>query len=182
MPISSSSRLAADTRMGLLGASISIPAGFLTMKASQHFLSNWGAGATLSQSLFPLFEVLSKVSHGLLRGMLKTFAVVYVILLVPIAEEWLFRGRIFGWQQAEEPQKEPMSSRVYRVITNSIVFGAFHCSLMLGWASLPIFLISTVTGVVFATLRERSGGLVAPIVSHSMNNAVVLFMVYLNIL
>jgi membrane protease YdiL (CAAX protease family) len=77
-------------------------------------------------------------------------------LLVPVAEEFLFRGRMLRALDALA------GTRVSLVVT-SLAFMLVH-GIPIGFPAYFLF------GVIFVVLRRRSGGLVAPIVAHAVNN------------
>jgi membrane protease YdiL (CAAX protease family) len=97
-------------------------------------------------------------SAQLRYGVLVTFGMVAV--LVPVIEEFVFRGVVlqglarhirFGWA----------------ALLQAAVFAVMHESL----AALPIIFL---LGLAAAWLVRRTGGLLAPILMHSMNNAAAL--------
>ncbi len=170
----------ADVAYGALGSSVSISMGYGAMKGAQHVMANWGFNVVESHSYFHLYDSLGKVSHTLLRGVLKSLSVVYVVLLVPIVEEWFFRDLMYKWQESNSPG-EKTSTRVFRVISNGLIFGAFHFSLLLGWSNILVVVVSTIAGIVFALLRELRGDRWGSTIAHSLNNSFVLFFNFLRI-
>lgn len=170
-----------DIELGVMGGAISLSMGYFVLKGSEFFMEMLGLKSAHAQSYFFIYESLGKISHALLRGVLRVFAVVYVTLLVPIVEEWFFRDLIYKMQESEKPAEEPIGARIYRVISSGIIFGAFHFSLLQGWANIAIVAVSTVAGVVFAVLRELTGDRWSSTVAHSLNNSLVLFVNVLKI-
>lgn len=168
-----------DFQLGVIGSAVSLSTGYVVMETSAHLMKQWGLSFTESQTFFPFYETLSQMGQGLLRGVLKLLAVVYVILIVPIVEEWFFRDLLYSFQERGDPHKDAMGLRVYRVISNGVVFGAFHVSLFQGWANIPILTVTTVTGIIFATLREMTGNIRASTVAHSLNNSFFMLMKYI---
>lgn len=164
----------ADVAYGALGTSISLSVGYGAMRGAEHLMHNWGVNGLDSNTYFHLYDSVGKVSNGLLRGVLKSLAVVYVVLLVPIIEEWFFRDLMYKWQESNSPG-EKTSARIYRVISNGLIFGAFHFSLLLGWSNILVVVVSTIAGIVFALLRELRGDRWASTIAHSLNNSFVLF-------
>jgi membrane protease YdiL (CAAX protease family) len=87
------------------------------------------------------------------------FVACTAVLLAPVAEEIVFRGVLYGWLRrfvAAPPA----------IAICAASFALFH--LHYGARALGIFVIGCVLGWV----RERSGTLRAPIVTHALNNAV----------
>jgi len=164
-----------DLTLGAVGSLTSLSVGYVVMKGSERILEEWGIQNLESQTYFQVYETIEKISSGLLRGILKCLAIVYVAILVPVLEEWIFRDLLYKWQE------ESLSSRVYRVLANGIVFGAFHYSIMQGWANILIVAVTTIAGIVFAALRELRGDRWASTVAHSLNNSLVLGMNFLRI-
>lgn len=170
-----------DFAFGAVGSAVSLSAGYIAMKSSEHFLEKWGLKSIEAQTYFNLYQGLGNISNALLRGVLKTFAVFYIALLVPIIEEWFFRDLMYKLQESENPNGDKMTARVYRVIANGVIFGAFHFSFLQGWANILIVVVSTIAGLVFALLRELRGDRSASTIAHSLNNSFVLFVNFLKI-
>jgi membrane protease YdiL (CAAX protease family) len=97
--------------------------------------------------------------HPLFLVLLLLFAVVGA----PVAEELLFRGFLFGALRRH-------LSLVWAALLCGLAFGAVHAS----WVKLlPVGAL----GAFLCVLRERSGGLAAPVAAHAANNAAgVLFL------
>jgi membrane protease YdiL (CAAX protease family) len=82
-----------------------------------------------------------------------------VTALGPITEEVLFRGYL-------QSGAVGLLGRRTGVVVVAIAFGLVHVNV--GWyAFLPI----TALGLFFGWLRERTGGLAAPILAHCLHNA-----------
>ncbi len=156
-PISSTRRAVEAGAIGLL---LALPIVFAT--------------GTLLGVILPLigFPKTPEVSHETLRLVLEkrewlftavTFA--HVVVLVPIAEEALFRGLL-------QPSLRASQSGVAAAIAiTSVVFTAIH------WPSLPPdgrvsgLAMLLVLSVALGVLRERTGGFLAPAVAHAIFNA-----------
>lgn len=81
-------------------------------------------------------------------------------VLAPVVEELYFRGRLLA-------VLDDQAGRGWAGATTSVMFAAIH--------GIPAFLPALlVFGFVLLWLRRRSGGLVAPIIAHVINNAVAL--------
>lgn len=76
-------------------------------------------------------------------------------LLVPIGEELLFRGLLYGWLRR---WGVPLA-----VVGSALVFGVFHGFNVV----LPA---AVVLGVLLAAVRERSGSIWPAVVGHAANN------------
>ncbi len=170
-----------DILLGAAGSVVSIGIGYGAMRGTQVLMENWALKGLESQSYFHLYDWLGTVSSGLLRGILKSVAIAYIVILIPIVEEWFFRDVLYSWQEAKSSSPDKLSSRIYRVLSNGLVFGAFHFSLLLGWSNIPIVAVSTIAGFVFSLLRELTGDRWASTVAHSLNNSFVLFINVLRI-
>jgi len=113
------------------------------------------------------FEALPQT---IVQGILETpsmaaliMAGAYGILGAAIFEEMLFRGFI-------QPPCVSRFGAVWGVLMTSIVFGLIHASDP--WAIIPTMVIGGVAG----WLRERTGGLGAPIIFHAVNNLIALIL------
>ncbi len=80
------------------------------------------------------------------------------VVLAPIAEEILFRGVLYS---VVKQYAGPM----FALSSTSLLFAAIH-------ANLISFLPLTVLAMVLVWLYEETGGLVGPIVTHALSNAV----------
>jgi membrane protease YdiL (CAAX protease family) len=90
---------------------------------------------------------------------------VITILLAPLAEEVLFRGILYSWiKHAGFPRLALWGT--------AAVFAAIHMNLMI---LVPLFVLA----VVLTVLYERTGNLLAPVVTHSLFNALNFAMLYL---
>lgn len=170
-----------DVAYGAVGSSVSLTLGYGGMLAAKQLMQYWGVRGVENQSYFYIYEFIGKIASGMLRGILKSMAVVYVIILVPIIEEWFFRDLIYKWQESVSPPGATLSTRIYRIVSNGLIFGAFHFSLLLGWSNIPIVVVSTIAGIAFALLREWRGNRWASTVAHSLNNSAVLFINFFRI-
>jgi CAAX protease family protein len=98
----------------------------------------------------------------MLRGMLPMpLVVLWAAVLAPIVEELYFRGRFLEALEARTGSWTP-------AVVTSVLFAAIHM--------IPEFFPAL---LVFALalwgLKKRTGGLVAPIIAHMINNLVALF-------
>lgn len=90
-----------------------------------------------------------------MRRALFTFA---SIVLVPVAEEVLFRGLLYA---TIKEQGRP----VLALVVSSVLFSAIH----LNWLAFVPFIV---LAVILALLYERTGSLLAPIIVHAGFNAI----------
>ena len=88
---------------------------------------------------------------------LRAYLVFFAVIVAPVAEEFVFRGLLFsaakrmGWPKCAW-------------IVTSLLFAAIH-------NSAPIFLALFVFALALTWLYEKTDGLLAPIVAHSLFNA-----------
>lgn len=85
-------------------------------------------------------------------------ALLVVVLVGPIAEEMLFRGWMQGGLRL-------LLGPTAAVVLTAVLFGALHGLLL----TLPLGLL----GFLFGWLRERSGGLAAPVLAHMLHNTIM---------
>lgn len=156
-----------DFELGAKGAIFSLTSGYVTLHTSQFVMERVGIPTVRPQSFLGFYDHFQKINNSLMRALVKSLTIFYLVILVPIVEEWIFRDWIY------QMQKESGASQVYRVISNGILFGAFHFSIFFGWANLPIVAVATVIGIIFAILREMRLNSYASTIAHSINNAVV---------
>ena len=98
----------------------------------------------------------------MLRGMLPMpLVVLWAAVLAPVVEELYFRGRFLEVLEARTGPWTPM-------VVTSVLFAAIHM--------IPEFFPALlVFAVALWGLKKRTGGLVAPIIAHMINNLVALF-------
>jgi membrane protease YdiL (CAAX protease family) len=85
------------------------------------------------------------------------FAFIAVGLIAPFCEEVLFRGVVYPVLRAR------LGSTAGAILISALIFGVFHIY--------PAqILTGIVLGLLFASLRQWSGGLLAPIALHTVHN------------
>lgn len=159
-----------DFYLGPSAAAASLTGGYIALRGSTALMETAGYKINPAQSFFLLPNQIGAIKNSLVRGALKAFSVFSIVILAPIVEEWLFRYQIYKWQE-EDP-----APKAYRIMSNAVIFGAFHYSIFLGMANIPIVLCASISGIVFATLREMRGNCYASVIAHSINNAVLLLL------
>ncbi len=159
-----------DLYLGASAAAASLTGGYIALRGSTAIMEAAGYEINAAQSFFLMPNHLGEINNTLIRGAVKTLSVFSIVILAPIAEEWFFRYEIYKWQE-EDP-----APRDYRIMSNAVIFGAFHYSIFLGLANIPIVLCASISGIVFATLREMRGNCYASVIAHSINNAVLLLL------
>ena len=111
-----------------------------------------------SNQMQPALQVIQlSVSTGQL-----VYAGFMAIVIAPAAEEILFRGILY---QAIKERGWPRTA----LFGTSLIFGAIH-------GHLPSFIALSFLGLIFAMLYDRTASLLAPILAHSLFNAVNFFM------
>ncbi len=114
-----------------------------------------GIGGTLAVQALGI-DVPDSASE-LLRVMPLPLVLLVVVILAPLGEELYFRGRLF--EGLARWYGDPISA-----LMTASFFAFVHFSLSL----YPVFLL---LGLVLAWLRRATGGLVAPVTAHFINNA-----------
>ena len=135
-----------------------------------YWLCNWGLGWLLNR-FFPSFVNLNDGSITAMAG--SNFTVVFIgaVILVPIAEEALHRGLVFGCLY---PQ-----SHVAAYCLSVFIFAAVHILSYVGTYS-PLhlglaFVQYVPAGICLAWVYRKSGSIFAPVLLHTVNNAVGMF-------
>jgi len=92
-----------------------------------------------------------------------TFAIYFVLvgILAPVIEELIFRGFVY-------PGLRRIMTVPAAALASALIFAAVHIAVPVG-----SLLAITLIGVVLAYLYERSGSLIAPMVTHAMYNSFV---------
>lgn len=86
-------------------------------------------------------------------------------IVVPIIEEFLFRGLIQNWLKNVLP-------RLAAVITTSFLFGAFHFARSQSLDNIELILTLSVLGFFLGYVYEKKGSLLAPIALHATFNLI----------
>ena len=87
-----------------------------------------------------------------------------VIILVPITEEFLFRGLLQSWL------KQKLRSPLCSILFSSGIFVFFHYSSQLGLSNIPLLSSLFVLSCMLGYLYERQHSLWAPIGLHCFFN------------
>lgn len=135
-----------------------------------YWLCSWLLGLVLSK-VFPSF---SNLNDGSISAMLHSdfwITAVGTVLFVPVAEESLHRGLIFGSLYQK--------SHAAAYILSAIIFSAVHVVNYVSAYSVHHLIIACLqyipAGLVLAWAYRRSGSIFAPILIHATINAIGLF-------
>jgi hypothetical protein len=125
---------------------------------------NFGWGYILTRTGRPdeqqeLVSILENTHSVFLKGAF----VVVATLLVPAAEEILFRGGLFRYLRTRMPRWAAITS-------TSVVFGALHVQWSDHMGGLPSLLPLVMLAAVFCVAYERTGSIATPIVAHALFN------------
>lgn len=113
----------------------------------------------LSVLIAPLMRLLPEVKTNVPTGLISMLC---VVILAPIFEEVLFRGKIFSVFSAT-------LSPLLSAIISALLFGVMHSNIAV---ALEAFLI----GIVLSYIYILKGSIFAPILLHIMNNIVAYVM------
>lgn len=155
--------------LGSVGGAVSTSLGYLAYSSSKSLLAASGINTNHPRIFLRIYSQFQSISNSMIQLFAKVSFLFYLVVFIPIVEEWLFRDVIYS------KQVDGGGGRVFRVLTNAVLFGALHFSLFLGWSNVPAIAFVTIAGVVFAALRELTGDHRASIIAHSINNCVVVF-------
>jgi uncharacterized protein len=150
-----------------------VRSGFFVFLVAMPFVTlvNFGWGFVLTRTGLPdeqqeLVSILEN-THSVL---LKAAFVVVATLLVPAAEEILFRGGLFRYLRTRMPRWAAIS-------TTSVLFGALHVQWSNHMGGLPSLLPLVVLAAVFCVAYERTGSIATPIVAHALFNLNMIILV-----
>ena len=138
--------------------------------SAAYWLCNWGYSQLLRQ-FFPGFLNLNDHSIGTMVQ--ENFAIMFLgtVIFVPVVEEALHRGLIFGSLYPK--------SHAAAYILSTVIFAAIH---IMGFAGVysPLHLALAFVqyipaGLILSWVYRRSGSIFAPILMHAMINAVGMF-------
>lgn len=113
-------------------------------------------------------QVRQSLSNPFLFGLM-AFA---VVILVPLTEEFLFRGLLQSWL------KHKLHQTTIAIVLSSFLFTGFHYSGTQGLANIELlsslFLLSCVLGFIY----ERQRSLLAPVALHGFFNLMSLILIF----
>lgn len=132
---------------------------------------NYGWGGFLTRAGLPdekqeLVGILEDMHSTALRVLFVAVATV----LVPAAEEILFRGGLFRFLRTRMP-------RWVAIASTSVVFGALHVQWTDHMGGLASLLPLIVLAATFCIAYERTGSILAPIVAHALFNLNMILLV-----
>lgn len=138
------------------------------------FVGYWICTAGLS-ALFPLiapdFTNLNDRSIAALAGSHYVLMVISTVILVPTAEEVLFRGVVFGSIRKK--------SRFWAYLVSVLIFGFFHISSYLSTGDVVSLVLGFAqyvpAGLFLAWSYEKANSVFAPIVIHTAINAIGIY-------
>jgi len=97
--------------------------------------------------------ILANLPEGVTRTTFP-FVALYISFVNSLLEEFFFRGFLFT-------NLQQLSTRRFAHGFSAVTFAAYHVAMMLGWFSLPLFLLVmaglTVGGLIFNYLNQRLG-------------------------
>lgn len=138
--------------------------------AAAYWLCNWGLSLLIGW-LFPSFENLNDSTISAMAH--NNFLIMFIgtVIFVPVAEEALYRGLVFG-------SLYPKSHAVGYILS-TIIFAAVHTMAYIGVYTIPHLLLALLqyvpAGLTLAWAYRKSGSIFAPIVIHAVINAIGLF-------
>lgn len=95
------------------------------------------------------------------------FVSLYISFVNSLLEEFFFRGFAFL-------TLKKLSSRRFSYIFSSLAFSLYHVAMMVGWFSIPLFLLLLaglfIGGVIFNFLNEKSGSIYSSWLVHMFTN------------
>lgn len=112
-------------------------------------------------------QLKSVMSDRLLFGTI----VISVVFIVPIIEEFLFRGLLQSWL------KEKFVHQGWAIIVTSLIFALFHYSTAQGITNIELLFSLFILSCFLGFLYERQRSLWAPIGLHGTFNAITILMI-----
>lgn len=140
--------------------------GLFTFLAAMPFVTavNYGWGEFLTRMGLPdEKQELVGILENTQSAVLKVLFLLVATLLVPAAEEVLFRGGLFRYLRTRMP-------RWVAIASTSVLFGALHVQWSDHMGGLASLLPLIVLAATFCIAYERTGSIVTPIVAHALFN------------
>lgn len=122
----------------------------------------------LVQGLFDFSAIAGSLTES--AGVTKEnflFVAIYISFVNSLLEEFFFRGFVFT-------NLKTLYSRRFAHVFSAVVFALYHVAMMIGWFSLPLFLLCmaglTAGGLIFNSLNEKQGNIYASWFVHMFAN------------
>jgi membrane protease YdiL (CAAX protease family) len=145
---------------GFLAAAAFFPVAFAVSVATQWALTAMGLPA----------EGQRVVLEALANPSTRWFVVAFAVLVAPVTEEWFFRGFLF-------PALRNRMGFAAAALLSSAAFGVVHVEIVEAGPNLYAVPATTLLGLAACALRERTGGMIAPIVFHTAYNGIAMAVV-----
>ena len=138
------------------------------------FLLYWLSNVLLSAGILWLYPGFSNINDGSIAQMTEgNFVIVAIgtVLLVPMAEELLHRGLVFGSLHRKSRAAAYMISMLFFAAIHVLGYLGFHDSMSLFLS----FVQYLPAGLILAWAYEKSGCIFAPIAIHTVINAMGIY-------
>lgn len=168
-----------EMSVGIISAVAAVPVlDYLETKVCE-WMTNMQFDISSLQDVVYLWEMIQGISSPIIQVATKVSFLFYVVILGPIIEEVLCRGFFNGWLKNQFIENgydlsEPLVKALYLGIAG-VFFGALHLSPFQGWANVPIFVMTSIGGVLLSMLKdEETNSLTASSWGHMTNNAIAM--------
>lgn len=121
---------------------------------------------------FPPQEIIDYLKNAKKVTIYFATAVFYIVVIVPIIEEIIFRGFL-------QNHLKTFLSRKNAIIVSSIIFSIFHISLTQKFSNIPIVLSLFSISIFLGFIYEKQKSLLSPIVLHATVNGFSVFSLFL---
>lgn len=169
------------TALGVFGCTMTFVFDIVVVNRIINVMKSMSYDLSQPQEAFQLLRDVSSIPNKVISLVLKTALVSYISFFGPIIEEVVFRGFLYEKMRSWVENPEALCQRALRVIGNGLVFGAAHLSPFQGWFNVPVFVSTFFAGCVLAGMREMTGDILAPTVSHILHNSTVMALVLLGV-
>ena len=152
--------------LGVLGAAVTIPLALASEEVAVFLvgLVEGPAQAAARAAAEHMSDPLRPILEALTGAVPLAWMFLLLVVVVPIGEEVFFRGLIYGGLRA----RWGVAAATFG---SAVFFTAVHVQIV---HALPIFVLA----VLLALLYERTGGLLASIVTHAINNVIAVLSIW----
>lgn len=164
-----------DIALGVFAFIVELPLLDLAERKICEWMRHLNLDISKPQDIILIWNAGNNLPHQFLILAYKTAWLSYIVIFGPILEEQVFRNWLQTTQKEWSHDPTTLKSRISRVVTNALIFGAAHLSTFQGWTNVPIFVVTSLLGGVFATLREITGNIKASSTAHILHNGTVMF-------
>ncbi|GAB4190384.1 MAG: hypothetical protein Tsb0015_11570 [Simkaniaceae bacterium] len=157
--------------MGANAFILEFPLSILGSFSSIKILEAFDIECLENQNVKEVFDELISAEANWPATIIKIVFISYICLIGPIFEEYIFREEMQTNFKDFQKDSDSVHHKILRVAFNGCIFGACHLHPSQGWANVPIFVATSIGGIFYSALRERTEDITASSTAHILHNS-----------